>query len=131
MSVITWLASAKRRAWRPVGWALVAFAFVLYPFARTSATLPGIEAWKPSQTHASEVLHELLMNVYRSFELRQEDAIYDRLALSVTGDQLAQIYLQNRQSLELENRGGARANVDELDILAINVVSSSAYGRSG
>jgi hypothetical protein len=45
--------------------------------------------------------------------------------MSVTGDQLTQIYLQNRQSLELENRGGARANVDEVDILAINKVTKS------
>jgi hypothetical protein len=41
------------------------------------------------------------------------------------GDQLTQIYLQNRQSLELENRGGARANVDEVNILAVNNVKRS------
>ena len=45
--------------------------------------------------------------------------------MSVMGDQLTQIYLQNRQSLELANRGGARANVDEVDILAINEVTKS------
>jgi hypothetical protein len=38
-------------------------------------------------------------------------------------------YLQNRQSLELENRGGACANVDEVDILAINSIKRSEdYG---
>ena len=45
--------------------------------------------------------------------------------MSVTGDQLAQIYLQNRQSLELENRGGARANADEVSILSVSKVKSA------
>lgn len=45
--------------------------------------------------------------------------------MSVMGDQLTQIYLQNRQSLELENRGGARAIVDEVDILSVNNVKRS------
>jgi len=49
--------------------------------------------------------------------------------MSVTGDQLTQIYLQNRQSLEFENRGGARAALDEVDILAINSIRRSEdYG---
>jgi len=51
--------------------------------------------------------------------MRDENRVYDRLAMSATGDQLTQIYLQNRQSLEFENRGGARATLDEVDILAI------------
>jgi hypothetical protein len=48
--------------------------------------------------------------------------------MSVIGDQLTQIYLENRQSLEFENRGGARANVDEVDVLAINEVKKSGDG---
>ncbi len=39
--------------------------------------------------------------------------------------QLTQIDLQNRQSLELENRGGARTNTDQVDILAIHKVAKS------
>jgi hypothetical protein len=65
-----------------------------------------------------------LTNVYRSLDVRDENDVYDRLATSMIGDQLAQIYLQNRRSLELENRGGARANVDEVDILSVDKVKS-------
>ena len=58
--------------------------------------------------------------------MRDESRVYDRLAVSVTGDQLSTIYLENRKSLEFENRGGARANVDEADILSVNRVNKSA-----
>ena len=63
--------------------------------------------------------------MYRAFDVRHENQVYDLLAMSVKGDQLAQIYVQNKQSLGLENCGGARANVDEVDILAINKVTKS------
>ena len=63
--------------------------------------------------------------MYRAFDVRDENRVYDRLAMSVMGDQLTQIYLENRQSLEFENRGGARANVDEVDILSVNRVEKS------
>ncbi len=66
-----------------------------------------------------------MTNVYRAFDVRDENRVYDRLAVSVTGDQLSQIYLENRKALEFENRGGARANVDEVDILLVNGVKKS------
>jgi hypothetical protein len=96
---------------------------VLYPFVSFPVDLPWVSQWKPSAERTSVILDGLLTNVYRAFDVRDENRVYDRLAMSVTGDQLTQIYLQNRQSLELENRGGARANVDEVDILAINKVT--------
>ena len=72
----------------------------------------------------------LLTNVYRAFDVRSEDKVYDRLAISVTGNQLADIYLQNRRSLELAERGGLRANVDEVTIVnagEVNRISSDQY----
>jgi hypothetical protein len=97
-------------------------AVVLYPFARTPVNLPFGQAWKLSPERAASILDDLLTNVYRSFDLRDEEAIYDRLATSVTGDQLTEVYLENRQSLELEDRGGARAKVDEVEILEVRSV---------
>jgi len=63
------------------------------------------------------VLGDLLHNIYRAFDWREESAIYDRLALSITGDLLSDIYLQTRRSMELEGQGGARVKVDEVEIL--------------
>jgi hypothetical protein len=44
--------------------------------------------WAPSRSEAAEVVDGLLTNVYPSFDLRDEEAIYDRLAVSVTGELL-------------------------------------------
>ncbi len=110
---------------RPVLLGVMALGFVLYPFLSFPVDFPFVPQWKPSTERTSTILDGLLTNVYRAFDVRDEDRVYDRLAMSVMGDQLARIYLQNRQSLEFENRGGARANVDEVNILAINGVNRS------
>jgi hypothetical protein len=69
--------------------------------------------------HLVRLTDDLLTNVYRSFDFRDEEVVYDRLAVSVVGPQLADVYLENRRALELENRGGARASVDEVEILEV------------
>jgi len=97
-------------------------ALLLYPFARFSANFPLMSQMKPSEELSTNILEGLLTNVYRSFDVRDEDQVYDRLAISVAGQQLSEIYLQNRQSLELENRGGARAQVDEVEVLEVSQV---------
>ena len=63
------------------------------------------------------VLDGLLENVYRAFDYRQEEVIYDSLENTVSGGLLTQIYLETRRSLELENQGGARAKVQDVEIL--------------
>lgn len=102
---------------------LLLAGFVCYPFVRTTSSLPFIPEGIPSVEKSEVVLNDLLTNVYRAFDRRNEDAVYDRLALSVTEDQLSAIYLQNRQSMAIENRGGARANVDEVAITELYEVN--------
>jgi hypothetical protein len=105
---------------------ILVIAFIMYPFIRTSASVPLISNWVPSKERTGALLNDLLTNVYRAFDRRDENAVYDRLSLSVTGDQLTDIYLQNRQVMALENRGGARAKVDEVNILEVFEVGRSA-----
>jgi hypothetical protein len=94
-------------------------AFIMYPFVRTNASVPVISNWFPSKERTGILLNQLLTNVYRAFDRRDENTVYDRLSFSVTGEQLTDIYIQNRQVMALENRGGARAKVDEVDILEV------------
>jgi len=101
---------------------MAGLGFMLYPFVTYPLDLPGVSQGAPSTERTSRILDDLLTNVYRSFDVRDEGRVYDRLAVSVTGDQLTQVYLENRKSLEFETRGGARANVDEIHILAVNEV---------
>jgi hypothetical protein len=58
----------------------------------------------------------LLHNVYRAFDYRGEEVIYDVLARSVSGDLLADIYLETRNSLELASQGGARVKVKKVEM---------------
>ena len=86
---------------------LVFLGIALIPVMKVPITNPFSPAKGLTQDDATYLLGHLLRNVYRAFDFRDESDVYDRLSMSVMGDQLTQIYLQNRQSLELENRGGA------------------------
>ena len=95
---------------------ILPLAILAYPLVVWSIPLRLPFQSKPSPTQAAFILDSLLTNVYRAFEFRNEEDIYDKLAISVTGEQLTEIYLESRRSLEVENRGGARAQVEEVDV---------------
>ncbi|TRX70245.1 HupE/UreJ family protein [Carboxylicivirga sp. M1479] len=101
---------------------LTMLGFALFPFARPALGFSIVSHAKPSLEKGEILLSDLLTNVYRAFDKKQEDEVYDRLALSVSNEQLAEIYLQNRESMALENRGGARATVDELSISKLHKI---------
>jgi hypothetical protein len=63
------------------------------------------------------ILGALLTNMYRAFDYRDDERIYDTLARSATGGLLTDVYLEMRRSLELANQGGARAKVTDVEIL--------------
>jgi cell shape-determining protein MreD len=107
---------------------LLLLAYGAYPFARTPITWGASGVLKPTRAEAVVLMDNLLTNVYRSFDFRQEEAVYDRLALTVAGDQLVDIYLQSRRALELENRGGARGHVDEVEVMRVQSVTRDTEG---
>ena len=113
---------------RPLVTGMLLLGILAYPFLRPSLDIHLLSRKKPSTDRAVDILSGLLTNVYRSFDVRSEEKVYDRLAISVTGDQLRDIYLENRQSMELENRGGARANVDEVKIQEVSRIKKSGSG---
>jgi hypothetical protein len=130
-ALVLLILSIRRKSFlsgRPVLVSIAAMGFFAYPFLRFPVDLPWVAQWKPSTERTSIILDGLLTNVYRAFDVRDEDRVYDRLATSVMGDQLSQIYLENRRALELENRGGAQANVDEVELLRVNRVTASEDG---
>ncbi len=129
VAVLVWsFRRAARTRARPIVAAALVVATLLYPFVRSPLAGPLSAAWRLSAADAGTVLDDLLTNVYRSFDLRQESAIYDRLALTVAGGQLTDIYLQSRRSLELENRGGARGRVDDVEILEVHGMRGGGSG---
>jgi hypothetical protein len=111
--------------------ALLGFSLLIYPFMRFSVDIAWLNQWKPSVDRSTKIIDGLLTNVYRSFDYRNEEAVYDRLAISVMGDQLAQTYIEQRKGLEIENRGGASAKVNDVDVIKIHNVlagENSDYG---
>ncbi len=93
----------------------------LYPFARVSIAKPNAIAPALTDSDAKLVLQALLKNVYRAFDFREEEDVYDKLALSVDGDLLADIYLQSRKSLQIQKAGGAQAKVKDVEVRAASV----------
>jgi hypothetical protein len=124
---LAWQAWRRKRSIRSVrkqlGMAIVFIAggILLYPYLHIPIARPAVLAPKLIDKDAVIILQNLLKNVYRSFDFREEDDVYDRLATSVSGDLLADIYLQNRKSMVVTQAGGAQAKVKEIEILDVGV----------
>ena len=84
----------------------------------------------PEQEEAAAVFESLLGNVYRAFDYRDEEAIYDALANSVGGPYLDSVYLEIFNGLQMTEQGGARSRVREVRIQKATPVSlaPNSYG---
>ena len=89
----------------------------LWTIVRVEFSNPLAAPATVSDQQANLVVSSLMSNVYRSFDRREENLVYDQLATSVTGDLLRELYLQMMQRIKLESQGGARVKIKQLDIL--------------
>jgi hypothetical protein len=106
----------------------LALAVLAGPIAQTAIALPGSAGQTPSQRQARRILSGLLPNIYRAIEFRDEATIYDRLAISITGETLTEVYLGQRRVLEVEERGGAQARVETVEVLEADGIQSRDSG---
>jgi len=106
----------------------LAGAFLVAPLAGVVLPLPLSVDRTPSAVESKRILSRLLPNVYRAFEFPTESAAYDRLALSVTGDTLTEIYLEHRRAVTMEERGGARARVEAVEVVEVAGVEPGETG---
>jgi hypothetical protein len=96
----------------------------LRPLAATSITVFALTlllfyTHRPVEVNderLKQLVGDLLHNVYRAFDYRGEDVIYDVLEKSVSGELLTDIYLETQKSLELANQGGARVKVKTTEV---------------
>jgi hypothetical protein len=91
-----------------------------WPYAGVVVARPALIAVDLTEEQSQVLLQAMLKNVYRAFDFRDEEDVYDKLALSVDGELLADIYLQNRKSFAVQRAGGAQARVKSVDILSAN-----------
>ncbi len=116
LALALWSVVALRRGRR-----LPVVRLVVLLLAVTAAGGSFWAAWNArlDDERARELVGGLLHNVYRAFDHRQEERIYDVLARSVEGDLLTTIYLEARRGLELASQGGARAKVKDVELVEL------------
>ncbi|MFK7848794.1 MAG: hypothetical protein AB8G77_26135 [Rhodothermales bacterium] len=138
--VIAWQIRSRAGDARLVGWfkpaipLLLVIAVVSWPYARVSISRPAIIAGDLPDEKSAALLQTLLKSVYRAFDFRDEEDVYDKLALSVDGDLLADVYLQNRNSFAVQQAGGARAKIKEVEVIkatAESLENSTGYRIHG
>ena len=95
---------------------LVVAGVASYPYTQLAVARPAAVAGNLDDEQARALLQGLLKNVYRAFDFRDEEDVYDKLALTVEGDLLAELYLQNRRSFAIQQAGGAQAKIKAVDI---------------
>jgi len=117
-----WFTMRRRgtSTWRPVAFslALLAIGFVTLPYARLPLQRPAAVAGTIDPRQAAELLDTLLTNVYRAFDFREEEDVYDKLALTVDGALLTDLYLQHRRAFAVKKAGGAQAKVTAVEVTA-------------
>lgn len=82
------------------------------------------EQAKMNPDRLQQLTADLLHNIYRAFDYRGEEVIYDVLARSAAGDMLTDVYLETRRGLELVNQGGARVKVKDVEVLETRLLDT-------
>jgi hypothetical protein len=114
------IVAARRRSWALglAALAMVGGGWLAPPIRPIKVPVPA-SVRPPSSDEVAPTIHALLYNVYRALDFRQEEVVFDRLAQSLSGDVLERVYLEMRKGLRLENQGGARVHVREVELLEV------------
>ena len=86
--------------------------------------------WSLTNGHAGRLIEQLLANVYRAMEFREEDQVYDRLAISLQKDTLTDVYLQQRRSMAKRDVDGARSRVQRVNVQAVRRLGWPVWGET-
>jgi hypothetical protein len=121
-SIVVIQRKQKSPAW--VGWLVIGGVTCAF----FSFTTLSEQVLRPEEGKTEEIVYSLLRNIYHAFDFRDESAIYDTLEKSVSGPLLEKVYLEIRQSLELENTGGPRVRVYEIALREANWKETAEAG---
>ncbi|QSA97722.1 hypothetical protein [Methylococcus sp. EFPC2] len=85
--------------------------------AASAGLQPSVVLNITDEARLKDMLRPLLHNAYRAFQLRDEEAVYDRLAKSLDGPLLEDTYLQHRRALLQRAKGlGGVGRVERVTI---------------
>ena len=99
-----------------------------FPYARLTVKNPLAITQPLAVKEVVNIVDSLMHNMYRAFDRRQEELIYDQLATSIAGDLLRDIYLQTQQQIQLADQGGARIKIEHVEIQAVDEIISDKNG---
>jgi hypothetical protein len=111
------IARARHMRWT---WPLGAALLVLMALGTLVTAKPltrGLALKQLESKEAAFILESLLKNVYHAFYVRNDEDVYDKLALTVAGNLLEQVFLQQRRSFAVQSAGGAQAKVNAVELL--------------
>jgi hypothetical protein len=103
--------------------------FATWPF-QINLDIPFLKKEMFSKPEAKTLISDLLKNTYRAFDFREENDIYDKLAISNSGELLSQVYLQTKKSMVIENQGGIQARVKEVVVTDVREIDSDHSGQT-
>ena len=129
--VFSLLPMARRRGIVPCTVALIVGALCGHALGQLPVYDKFFNQNTPSKAETAKILQGLMLNTYRAFMLQKDEDIYDTLARSVSGDFLSEVYLQNRENMQMRDRDGALAIIHQLDIKSIDSISQKKDGSIG
>jgi hypothetical protein len=100
-------------------WSAIFIAFLIIPFAHTIVGNPFFEPHAPQGEEARLVLQQVLPRTYHAFNIEDEDQFYEQLSASVTGDLVANIYLDSRRRLTAGVRQGGEVLVRDVSVSTV------------
>jgi hypothetical protein len=109
------------------GTLLIILLILTFPI-KLDIDIPFMKKESFSNPEATILIDQILKNTYRAFDFRDESEIYDKLAVSSEGDLLSDIYLQTKKGMILENQGGIRVKVSDINIMNAEAVDSDKEG---
>lgn len=92
-------------------------AAVLLPFGRIEVQNPLALSPRLDDAQARSVFETLHKNIYRAFDYRDEQSVYDSLEKSISGPLLEKTYLAIREGLVMQEQGGAVSHVTGVHIV--------------
>jgi hypothetical protein len=104
------------------GVALAAAGVGLFAWAYASGRAETLRA-RPAPEEALAIAQRLQLQIYDAFRLPDEEARYERLDASLSGDLIREAYLEISDRLRMQEQGGALLRIDEVTPIEGRILS--------
>ena len=81
------------------------------------------ESTQLDQPNRSKILQQVFANIYRAFDFRSDEEVYDALASSVDGNLLRELYLRIKRTLLMAEQGGAVSQVTAVEVVSATPIT--------